>query len=124
MHITGNWHVHRLRMAGRTGSAIVIVSLSSTAAGGDMCRQSIRSDRRPHRAHHFILAALRSSGIGAPLVLDGPMTDPTFHTYAGQFLMPMLAPGEVVVPPCTPARVPHKDRMKCLLALHGRSRHA
>lgn len=70
------------------------------------------------------LAGPRSSGIVAPLVLDGPMTGPTFYAYVEQFLVPALAPGDVVVPPHAPARVPCRDRMKRLLALHGQSRRA
>ncbi len=70
------------------------------------------------------LAGLRSSGIVAPLVLDGPMTGPTFHAHVEQFLVPALAPGDVVVPPRAPARVPCRDRMKRLLALYGQPRRA
>jgi hypothetical protein len=65
------------------------------------------------------LAGLRSSGIVAPLVPDGPMTGATFPAYVEQFLVPVLFPGDVVVPPHAPARVPCRDRMKRLLALHG-----
>ena len=43
------------------------------------------------------LAGLRSSGIVAPLVLDGPMTGRAFHAYIEQFLVPTLFPGDVVV---------------------------
>ncbi len=56
-------------------------------------------DAAPHGHRHVttFLAGLRSSGIVAPLVLDGPMTGSTFHTYVQQFLAPTLAPGDVVV---------------------------
>jgi transposase len=43
------------------------------------------------------IAGLRSTGIIAPLVLDGPMTGETFRAYAEQFLAPALAKGDVVV---------------------------
>jgi len=43
------------------------------------------------------VAGLRQSGIVAPLVLDGPMTGTGFRAYVEQFLVPALAPGDVVV---------------------------
>lgn len=43
------------------------------------------------------IAGLRSTGIVAPLVLDGPMTGEIFRAYVEQFLAPALSPGDVVV---------------------------
>jgi transposase len=43
------------------------------------------------------IAGLRQSGIVAPLVLDGPMTGPTFRAYVEQFLAPALNSDDVVV---------------------------
>lgn len=43
------------------------------------------------------IAGLRSTGISAPLVLDGPMTGEAFHAYIEQFLAPTLSQGDVVV---------------------------
>lgn len=43
------------------------------------------------------VAGLRSSGIVAPLVVDGPMTGDTFRAYIEQALVPTLSPGDVVV---------------------------
>jgi transposase len=43
------------------------------------------------------LAGLRSTGVVAPLVLDGPMTGEAFRAYTEQFLAPALSPGDVVV---------------------------
>ena len=56
-------------------------------------------DAAPHghwRTTTFV-AGLRSSGIIAPLVLDGPMTGEAFLAYVEQFLAPALSPGDVVV---------------------------
>jgi transposase len=56
-------------------------------------------DAAPHghwRTTTFI-AGLRSTGLVAPLVLDGPMTGEAFLAYVGQFLAPVLAKGDVVV---------------------------
>jgi transposase len=44
-----------------------------------------------------LIAGLRQSGITAPLVLDGPMTGRAFRAYVEQFLVPVLAPGDIVV---------------------------
>src|SRR3546814_18955252 len=43
------------------------------------------------------IAGLRSTGIIAPMVLDGPMTGETFRAYVEPFLAPALSPGAVVV---------------------------
>jgi transposase len=43
------------------------------------------------------VAGLRSTGLVAPLVLDGPMNGPAFLAYVKQFLAPTLQPGDVVV---------------------------
>lgn len=43
------------------------------------------------------LAALRHDRIDAPCVLDGPINGESFTAYVEQFLVPTLAPGDVVV---------------------------
>ena len=56
-------------------------------------------DATPH-GHWKIttfVAGLRSHGLTAPLVLDGPMTGEVFRAYVEQMLAPSLAPGDVVV---------------------------
>jgi transposase len=56
-------------------------------------------DAAPHghwRTTTFV-AGLGSTGIIAPLVLDGPMTGEAFRAYVDQFLAPSLSPGDVVV---------------------------
>ena len=55
--------------------------------------------RAPHghwRTMTFI-AALRVDRIDAPCVLDGPVNGDAFRAYVEQFLVPTLAPGDVVV---------------------------
>ncbi len=49
------------------------------------------------------VAGLRSIGLIAPLVLDGPMTGEVFRAYVEQMLAPALAPGDVVVMDNLPA---------------------
>ncbi len=43
------------------------------------------------------LAALRLDRIAAPCVIDGPINGQSFLAYVEQFLVPTLAPGDVVV---------------------------
>ena len=44
-----------------------------------------------------LVAALRTTGITAPYVLDGAMTGATFRAYVDQILAPTLSPGDTVV---------------------------
>lgn len=56
-------------------------------------------DAAPHghcRTTTFV-AGLRSTGLVAPMVLDGPMTGEAFLAYAEQVLAPALSPGDIVV---------------------------
>ena len=66
--------------------------------GWSLCGERL-VDVAPHghwRTTTFV-AGLRSCGIIAPLVLDGPMTGEAFRAYVEQFLAPTLSPGDVVV---------------------------
>jgi transposase len=82
------------------------VFLDETSAATNMARRygwGPRSERLVDAAPHghwrttTFVAGLRSTGIIAPLVLDGPMTGEAFRAYVGQFLAPSLSPGDVVV---------------------------
>jgi transposase len=42
------------------------------------------------------VAALRCDGVGAPLVLDGPMNGEAFRAWVEQFLAPTLKKGDIV----------------------------
>ena len=44
-----------------------------------------------------ILAALRCDGLTAPCVIDGPINGASFRAYVEQVLVPILAPGDIVV---------------------------
>jgi len=53
----------------------------------------------PHghwRTSTFV-AALRSTGLTAPLVLDGAMNGDAFRAYIEKILVPTLAPGDIVI---------------------------
>jgi transposase len=43
------------------------------------------------------LAALRCNRIDAPCVIDGPINGERFAAYVEQFLVPTLAPGDIVI---------------------------
>ena len=44
-----------------------------------------------------VVAGLRTSGIVAPFVLDGPINRSAFETYVEKVLVPALRPGDVVI---------------------------
>lgn len=82
------------------------VFLDETGATTNMARRygwGPRSERLVDAAQHghwkttTFLAGLRSTGMVAPLVLDGPMTGEAFRAYVEQFLVPVLSQGDVVV---------------------------
>jgi len=56
-------------------------------------------DKVPHGHWKTLtfLAGLRQTGIVAPLVLDGPINGAAFTAWVEQFLVPTLAPGDVVI---------------------------
>ena len=60
-----------------------------------------RCRRRGRPPHHWktttFVAGLRTTGIVAPFVLDGPINRDAFETYVDRVLVPELAPGDVVV---------------------------
>ena len=43
------------------------------------------------------VAGLRLSGLGAPMVIDGPINGEIFRVYVERVLMPTLRPGDVVI---------------------------
>ena len=82
------------------------VFLDETGAATNMVRRygwASRGERLVAAAPHghwrttTFVAGLRSTGLVAPLVLDGPMTGPAFLAYIEQFLAPTLRSGDVVV---------------------------
>ena len=88
------------------------VFIDETGAATNMVRRhgwALRGERlitaAPHghwRSTTFV-AGLRSTGLVAPLVLDGPMDGPAFLAYVQQFLVPALKPGDVAVMDNLPA---------------------
>jgi transposase len=83
-----------------------LIFLDETGAATNMVRRygwGPRSERLVDAAPHghwrttTFVAGLRSTGLVAPLVLDGPMTGEAFRVYVEQFLAPALSKGDVVV---------------------------
>ncbi|MFI3905139.1 IS630 family transposase [Ochrobactrum sp. S1502_03] len=50
-----------------------------------------------HRKTTTLVAGLRSTGMVAPLVIDGPINGEWFEAYIAQVLVPTLKPGDVVI---------------------------
>jgi transposase len=50
-----------------------------------------------HRKTTTLVAGLRTSGMVAPMVLDGPINGDWFEAYVAQVLVPELRPGDVVI---------------------------
>lgn len=82
------------------------VFIDETGASTNMVRRygwAPRGERLVQAAPHgrwrttTFVAGLRSTGLVAPLVLDGPMNGPAFLAYVEQFLAPTLRRGDVVV---------------------------
>ena len=65
--------------------------------------RALRGQRRVAAVPHArwttmtFLAALRSTGITAPCVFDGPINGGLFRAWVTQFLVPTLRPGDIVV---------------------------
>src|SRR5271170_6765840 len=64
----------------------------------------MRQRRAPRRQSAFrqmadltFLAALRCDRLTAPCVIDGPSNGASFRAYVEQVLLPVLAPGDIVV---------------------------
>ena len=88
------------------------VFLGETSAATNMVRRhgwGPKGERLVDAAPHghwettTFVAGLRSTGIIAPPVLDGPITGDVFLAYVRQFLAPALSPGDVVVMDNLPA---------------------
>ena len=61
---------------------------------GERCRASVPHG---HWKTTTFTAALRCSGLAAPMLLDGPMNGIAFLAYVNQVLVPELKPGDIVV---------------------------
>ena len=83
-----------------------LVFIDETGAATDMTRRYGRCPRGQrlvsgvpwgHWKTTTFVAALRVGQIAAPCVFNGPMDGPSFRAYVEQFVVPMPAPGDIVV---------------------------
>jgi transposase len=65
--------------------------------GGEKSSRVISQVPHGHWKTTTFVAALRNTGLTAPLVLDGPMNGESFLAYVTQFLVPTLRPGDLVL---------------------------
>ena len=77
-----------------------MVRLRGRALKGERCRASVPFGQWKTTT---FTAALRSTGLTAPLVLDGPMDGVAFLAYVRQVLVPGLKPGDIVIMDNLPA---------------------
>ena len=77
-----------------------MVRLRGRALKGERCRASVPFG---HWKTTTFTAALRSTGLTAPLVLDGPMDGVAFLAYVRQVLVPGLKPDDIVIMDNLPA---------------------
>ena len=83
-----------------------LVFLDETGVTTDLLRRYGRSPRGTRLVDHTpcshwqsctVLAALRSVGLTAPAVFDGPIDTESFQAYIDQVLVPTLRPGDRVI---------------------------
>ncbi|UPT90985.1 IS630 family transposase [Bradyrhizobium barranii subsp. apii] len=96
-----------------------LVFIDETSANTKMARRYGRSPRgercraaipHGHWKTTTFTAGLRSDGLIAPLVLDGPMDGDAFLAYVEQLLAPSLRPGDTVIMDNLPAHKVHGVR--------------
>lgn len=83
-----------------------MVFLDETGVRTDLVRRFGRGlpgervhDHAPDSRWHTttFLAGLRTTGLTAPAVFDGPIDGASFHAYVEQVLVPTLTPGDIVL---------------------------
>ncbi len=84
----------RLVFIDEAGAATNMVRRYGWAPRG---RRLVQAAPYGHWCTTTFVAGLRSTGLVAPLVLDGPMNGQAFLAYVEQVLVPTLRPGDVVV---------------------------
>ena len=92
--------IERLVFIDETGASTKMARLCGRSKRGKRC---IASVPHGHWKTTTFVGALRSTGITAPMVLDGAMDSPAFEAYVKEVLAPTLRPGEIVVMDNLPA---------------------
>jgi transposase len=84
----------RLVFIDETGASTKMARLRGRARRGERCRSPVPHG---HWKTTTFTGALRSSGMTAPMVLDGPMNGDFFRAYVEQVLAPTLQPGDIII---------------------------
>jgi transposase len=77
-----------------TSTPLTLTPLRARAPKG---QRAIGHVPRGHRPHIVWIATLTADGLGASLVVDGPMDGRVFVAFVERVLVPSLRPGQVVV---------------------------
>ena len=93
-------HPEKLVFIDETGATTKMARLRGRAPRGERCRASVPHG---HWKTTTFTVALRLDGLGAPMILDGPMHGMAFLAYVEQVLVPDLRPGDIVVMDNLPA---------------------
>lgn len=88
------WAPTRLVFIDESGFATNLIRRWGWAPRGQRCVGRVPWGR--WQTTTFV-AALRTTGLTAPLVLDGPLTADVFRAYVAQLLVPTLRVGDVVI---------------------------
>ncbi|WP_166294672.1 IS630 family transposase [Bradyrhizobium sp. 2S1] len=97
----------RLVFIDETSANTKMARLYGRSPRGERCRAAIPHG---HWKTTTFTAGLRSDGLIAPLVLDGPMDGDAFLAYVEQLLAPSLRPGNTVIMDNLPAHKVHGVR--------------
>ena len=86
--------IHRLVFIDETGASTKMARLYGRSPYG---QSSVSAIPHGHWKTTTFVGALRTTGMTAPMVLDGPMDGLAFEAYVTQVLVPTLKPGDIVV---------------------------
>jgi len=104
----------RIVFIDETAANTKMARLYGRAPRGERCRAAVLHG---HWKTTTFTAGLRYDGIGAPMVLDGPMNGEAFLAYVEQALVPELRPRDIVIwTICPPTRSMASDRRSRLPA--------
>jgi transposase len=87
-------HPDRLVFIDETWTATNMARTHGRCSKGERLRMGVPHG---HRKTTTLVAGLRSTGMVAPMVLDGPINGDWFEAYVAQILVPELRPGDVVI---------------------------
>lgn len=89
-----HWDAGRLVFIDETGLSTKMTRLYGRAPVSERCICMV-----PHGHWHTntFIAGLRTSGLCAPWLLDGPMNGDCFRIYIEEVLGPTLSPGDIVI---------------------------